>query len=267
VRTATLLQNRANDIRQHQLQQRAITEKLILETSVGFTGAGSCVGANRNASDHEGGSPRTTISSHSRFARGITRYPARNQKLHNAHPLPEGDLATLVKCVANTPDCVLETPRKHNDRPALQNTRILQTHIRQTRHGTIPPATQLQNHSETFAVTFLTQTTVMSTTLTTGTLETPWTTCTYTFYLKSDYNDDYYSDDGNSGDLDVDNLYRHFFLNQTTVISTTLTTSTLETPTLTIMTLFAISLASVLVDHALHFFGAFHHGISSQPWQ
>jgi hypothetical protein len=47
------------------------------------------------------------------------------KKLHNAYPLPEGDLATPVKCVANTPDCILDTSRKH-DGPALQNTRIPQ---------------------------------------------------------------------------------------------------------------------------------------------
>jgi hypothetical protein len=33
VRTATSLQNRANDIRQQQIQQQAITEKLFLNTS------------------------------------------------------------------------------------------------------------------------------------------------------------------------------------------------------------------------------------------
>jgi hypothetical protein len=45
--------------------------------------------------------------------------------LHNAYPLPEGDVATPVKSVANTPDCILDTTRKH-DGPALQNTRIPQ---------------------------------------------------------------------------------------------------------------------------------------------
>jgi hypothetical protein len=48
------------------------------------------------------------------------------KKLHNAYPLPEGDVATPVKSVANTPDCILDTPRKHDDGPALQNTRIPQ---------------------------------------------------------------------------------------------------------------------------------------------
>jgi hypothetical protein len=47
------------------------------------------------------------------------------KKLHNVYPLPEGDVATPVKSVANTPDCILGTPRKH-DGPALQNTRIPQ---------------------------------------------------------------------------------------------------------------------------------------------
>ena len=47
------------------------------------------------------------------------------KKLHNAYPLPEGDVDTPVKSVANTPDCILDTPRKH-DGPALQNTRIPQ---------------------------------------------------------------------------------------------------------------------------------------------
>jgi hypothetical protein len=45
--------------------------------------------------------------------------------LHNAYPLPERDVATPVKSVANTPDCILDTPTKH-DRPALQNTHIPQ---------------------------------------------------------------------------------------------------------------------------------------------
>jgi hypothetical protein len=45
------------------------------------------------------------------------------KKLHNAYPPPEGNLATPVKSVENTPDCIIDTPRKH-DRPALQNNRI-----------------------------------------------------------------------------------------------------------------------------------------------
>jgi hypothetical protein len=47
------------------------------------------------------------------------------KKLHNAYSLSEGDVATPVKSVGNTPDCILDTPRKH-DGPALQNTRIPQ---------------------------------------------------------------------------------------------------------------------------------------------
>jgi hypothetical protein len=47
------------------------------------------------------------------------------KKLHNADPLPEGDLATPIESVANTPDCILDIPRKH-DGPAPQNTRISQ---------------------------------------------------------------------------------------------------------------------------------------------
>jgi hypothetical protein len=34
------------------------------------------------------------------------------KKLHNAYPLPEGDLATPGKSVANTPDCILDTHHK-----------------------------------------------------------------------------------------------------------------------------------------------------------
>jgi hypothetical protein len=49
----------------------------------------------------------------------------KTKKLHNAYPLPEGDLATPVKSVVNTPDCILDNPSKH-DGPALQNTRIPQ---------------------------------------------------------------------------------------------------------------------------------------------
>jgi hypothetical protein len=47
------------------------------------------------------------------------------KKLHSAYPLPEGDVATPVKSLVNTPDCSLDTPRRH-DGPALQNTRIPQ---------------------------------------------------------------------------------------------------------------------------------------------
>jgi hypothetical protein len=56
VRKATSLQNRAYGIRQQQqLQQQAITETIVLEKGrcVGFTGAGSCVGAHGNASGYE----------------------------------------------------------------------------------------------------------------------------------------------------------------------------------------------------------------------
>jgi hypothetical protein len=212
VRTATLLQNRANDIRQQQLQQQDRKNNFgnqLYQTRrcVGFTGAGSCVGANRNASNHERGSPRTTILSHSRFGRGITRYPARHKKnctmpipclretwLHLLNPLRTPRIASLTPQGNMMMGLHCKIPKS------------LRTHIRRTRHGTIPPATQLQNHRETFTVTFLTQTTVMSTTLTTGTLEIPWTTCTDTI------------------------------LNQTTMMITTLTTGTLETPTLTTCT-------------------------------
>jgi hypothetical protein len=84
----------------------------------------------------------------------------------------------------------------------------------------------------TCTTTFLIQTTVMSTTQTTSTLETPTlTTCTDTTLI------------------------------QTTAMSTTLTTSTLETPTLTMPTLLAISTRSSCAS------GAFHPGISPQPWQ
>jgi hypothetical protein len=64
------------------------------------------------------------------------------KKLYNACPLPEGDVATPVKSVANTPDCILDTPRKH-DRPALQNTRIPQNprKIRKTDLPPCPPQT------------------------------------------------------------------------------------------------------------------------------
>jgi hypothetical protein len=37
------------------------------------------------------------------------------KKLHNAYPLPEGDVATPVKSVANIPDCILDTPRKQKE--------------------------------------------------------------------------------------------------------------------------------------------------------
>jgi hypothetical protein len=50
---------------------------------------------------------------------------SKQKKLHNAYPLPEGDSAAPVTPVANTPDCILDTPRKH-DGPSPQNTRIPQ---------------------------------------------------------------------------------------------------------------------------------------------
>jgi hypothetical protein len=77
----------------------------------------------------------------------------------------------------------------------------------------------------------------------------------YRHYLKSDYNDDYYSDDGNSGDPDVDNMYKHFLKsdNSDEYYSDDYTDTICYQPGLSTRK----SRAS----------GAFHHGISSQPWQ
>jgi hypothetical protein len=78
---------------------------------------------------------------------------------------------------------------------------------------------------------------MMITTLTTDTLETPTlTTCTDTFLNKSDYRDEYYADDEYSRDPDVD-------YTDTICYQPGLSTRR--------------SRAS----------GAFHHGISPQPWQ
>jgi hypothetical protein len=54
------------------------------------------------------------------------------KKLHNADPLPEGDLATPVKSVANTPDCILDT---HRNMMGLhcKTPESLRTHVRSER--------------------------------------------------------------------------------------------------------------------------------------
>jgi hypothetical protein len=121
---------------------------------VGFTGAGSSVGENRNASDYEGRSPRTTIPSHYRSGRGTLQdILPEFKKLHNAYPLPEEDsTAPVITPVANTPDCILDTPRKH-DGPALQNTRIPQNprKIRKKKKKQISPPSppQTLEHEKT----------------------------------------------------------------------------------------------------------------------
>jgi hypothetical protein len=133
VRKATSLQNRANDIRQQQLQQQAITETIFLENS--RTKRGDVLDLQELESVLEHMEMLQTMRSDSlreQQFQSILELGVELQdilkeikKLHNAYPLPEGDLATPVKSVANTPDCILDTPRKY-DGPALKNTRIPQ---------------------------------------------------------------------------------------------------------------------------------------------
>jgi hypothetical protein len=123
--------------------------------------------------------------------------------------LPEGDLATPVKSVANTPDCILDTPRKHDDGPALQNTQIPQnshktdqTWYHPTSNTTPKPQRDVYSY---FLNSDYSDEYYSDDGYSRDTMDN-----VYRHYLKSDYNDDYYSDDGNSGDPDVDNMYRHF---------------------------------------------------------
>jgi hypothetical protein len=137
VRKATSLQNRANDIRQQQLQQQAITETIFLENS--RTERGDVLDLQELEAVLEHMEMLQSMSEQQFQAileLGVELQDILQEikKLHNAYPLPEGDVDTPVKSVANTPDCILGTPRKH-DGPALQNTRIPQNtpHVRSER--------------------------------------------------------------------------------------------------------------------------------------
>jgi hypothetical protein len=133
VRKATSLQNRANDIRQQQLQQQAITETIVFENSRTKRGDVSDLQELEAVLEHMEMLQIMSDSLREQQFQTILVLGVELQaimqeikKLHNAYPLPEGDLATPVKSVANTPYCIiLDTPRKH-DGPALQNTRIPQ---------------------------------------------------------------------------------------------------------------------------------------------
>jgi hypothetical protein len=129
VRKATSLQNRANDIRQQQLQQQTITETIFLENSRTKRGDVSDLQELEAVLEHMEMLQTMSDSLREQQFQAILELGVELQdilqeiqKLHNAYPLPEGD---LLKSVANTPDCILDTPRKH-DGPALQNTRIPQ---------------------------------------------------------------------------------------------------------------------------------------------
>jgi hypothetical protein len=54
------------------------------------------------------------------------------KKLHNAYPPQEGDSTAPVTPVANTPDCILDTPRKHMDLH-YKTPECLRTHVRSER--------------------------------------------------------------------------------------------------------------------------------------
>jgi hypothetical protein len=141
VRKATSLQNRANDIRQ-QHQQQAFSHR------------------NRNTKRGDVldlQELEAVLLEHMEMLQAISE-PLREQqfqailelgvelqdilreikKLHNAYPPPcETNLATPVKSVANTPDCILDTPR------------MQQRLKRQIRLSTTPPV-KLSTHGKTF---------------------------------------------------------------------------------------------------------------------
>jgi hypothetical protein len=132
VRKAISLQNRANDIRQQQLQQQAITETFFFKNSRTKRGDVSDLQELEAVLEHMEMLQTMSDSLREQQFQAILELGMELQailqeikKLHNAYPLPEKDLATPVKSVANTPDCILDTPRKH-DGLALQNTRIPQ---------------------------------------------------------------------------------------------------------------------------------------------
>jgi hypothetical protein len=144
VRKATSLQNRENDIRQQQIQQQAITETNFLENSRTKRGDMLDLQELEAVSAHMEMLQAMSESLREQQFQAILELGVELQdilreikKLHNAYPLPE---ATPVESVTNTPDCILDTPRKH-DGPALQNTRIPQNQreIRKKKKKQISP--------------------------------------------------------------------------------------------------------------------------------
>jgi hypothetical protein len=150
VRTATLLQNRANDIRQQQLQQQ--DRKIILETS--RTKRGDVLDSQELVAVWEQIETLQTM-----------KEALREQQLQAILDLGV-ELQDILKEIKNSTmpiPCLRETwlhllnPLRTPRIPSLtpQGNRMmglhckipefLRTHISRTRHGTIPPVTQLQS--------------------------------------------------------------------------------------------------------------------------
>jgi hypothetical protein len=110
VRKATSLQNRANDIRQQQLQQQAITETIVLKNSRTKRGDVSDLQELEAVLEHMEMLQSMSDSLREQQFQAILELGVELQdilqeikKLHNAYPLPEGDVDTPVESVANTP--------------------------------------------------------------------------------------------------------------------------------------------------------------------
>jgi hypothetical protein len=99
VRKATSLQNRANDIRQQQLQQQAITETIVLENSRTKRGDVSDLQELEVVLECFNASMLQTMRV--RFQAILELGLELQDILHNVYSLPEGDLATPVKSAAN----------------------------------------------------------------------------------------------------------------------------------------------------------------------
>jgi hypothetical protein len=139
VRKATSLQNRANDIRQQQLQQQAITETIVLKNSRTKRGDVSDLQELEAVLEHMEMLQSMSDSLREQQFQAILELGVELQdilqeikKLHNAYPLPEGDVATPVKSVANTPDCILDTQGNIMGLPC-KTPEFLRTHVRSER--------------------------------------------------------------------------------------------------------------------------------------
>jgi hypothetical protein len=250
----------------------------------------------------------------------------------------EGDVVTPVKSVANTPDCILDTPKKH-DGPALQNTQIPQNPRKiqkkkkkqisppsppqtlkpekRARLNTSPPTpfemqvsekTNQTQHSPTNE-TFKPRRDILDFTITAD-AEKPnpralmasqaKPACSmssyadsyypnhadvreaptnyrrnpreqvkaadnlYYYFLNSDYSDEYYSDDEYSRDPDVDNLYRNY-LNPDYSDEYYSDDEYSQDPDVDYADTTCYQPGTS--TRSPYASGAFHPGISTQPWQ
>jgi hypothetical protein len=132
VRKATSLQNRANDIRQQQQQQQ---QQQLQQQENSRTKRGDVLDLQELEAVLERMETLQTMRESLREQQfqailelgvELQDIPQEIKKLHNADPLHEGDLARPVKYVANTPDCILDTPRS-------KTPESLRTHARSER--------------------------------------------------------------------------------------------------------------------------------------